>query len=279
MPNQVIIQTLIDCGAIPAATALAAALALRFLLPHDVGRRDALPVAVVAGFLVGYFLSNAAVLEPKRTWEYLPYLAVLAGLVGAVSIAERIRFYERWSVQLALALLAAYYLTPTWAVLQPVRHHYILSLGAYLFLLTACVVPLGRRTPAPLLTLVLALTGFGTAAVGAAEVSTTISELALIASAATFGCFLATLFGGALDARGMVLPVVILVGGLAFTIHIEPDPPLRAMLLLPLAPLALWLSAIPAVARLKPAARYGPALCLAVAILAAGIVLVVFVKL
>ena len=69
------------------------------------------------------------------------------------------------------------------------------------------------------------------------------------------------------DLRSLALPYAVIVGGNAFAGYVYPSPPLCLMLLIPLAPLGLWLCASGPLRRLEGArAIVGQALCVLIPI-------------
>ena len=251
------LQTMVYRGAISAAAALLVALAARFLLPKEAARRYALPIAFAAGFSMGYVLlpDARAPLWPQRTWHWLPYVALAAGVLGPMSIALGVHFLERRAVQLLLAFVTAILVTPTWASLDPPRQIYIPIVAASLFLLCALLEPLGSRTPTGHLLALLAIVALAGAAVCAAEISVSLGEVVAIAACAAIGCAGGALGGASLDSRGFILGYVLITGGLIFVIHLEPEPARRGLLLLPFTPLALWIGAIGPISRLRTGIR------------------------
>src|SRR5437762_9081112 len=119
--------------AVPAAVAIAVMrLALR-LPAEDVARRYAAALAFCLAFFVAYaLLPPWAAMVPTRHWHWLPYLALAAMVIGPVGLAGGVRAFERWLLHLLLAVVAAWFLVPTWASLQPWR-------GASIFLLSAAL--------------------------------------------------------------------------------------------------------------------------------------------
>ncbi|MFB3107499.1 MAG: sulfatase-like hydrolase/transferase, partial [Pseudomonadales bacterium] len=99
----------------------------------------------------------------------------------------------------------------------------------------------------------LALCALALAAVVAAFVSLRYGYLAGVAAASVFGCWLASLVAEmeSSTAQSLIPMFVILMGGIAFVGYIEPEPPLTALLLIPAAPLALWICQIGPLARLQ----------------------------
>jgi len=116
-----------------------------------------------------------------------------------------------------------------------------------------CLRPLASRVPSRLFLAQLALCALALAAVVAAFVSLRYGTIAGVAAASVFGCWLASLIHEveSSTAQSLIPVFVILLGGMAFVGYIEPEPPLTALLLIPAAPLALWICQIGRLARLQ----------------------------
>ncbi len=240
-------------GVVPAAVSTAVmVLAARFL-PARVSRRYAAAVALVIGFFVGYvLLPSWAELVPKRHWHWLPYLGLGAMIIGPIGLARGVFAVERWLLLLALAIVAAWLLVPTWASLQPPRSVYVPILAGYLLLLSVLLEPLPARVPGRLLLALLSIVALSVAVAIAALVSLNYARVAAIAAAAIVGCCVASFFYFHESmTRGLIPAYAILVGGVAFVATIEPSRPLVGLLLAPAAPLALWSCAWGPLARLR----------------------------
>src|SRR5262249_29616844 len=129
-------ELLVYGAAVPFAVATAVRLMLPRLLPDAVARRYSGSAALGLGLLAGYLLSTPrAALAPSRHWHWLPYLALASMVLGPVGLAEGVRSFERRLLHLLLALLAAWFLVPTWASLKPSRGVHLAGLAAGLFVL------------------------------------------------------------------------------------------------------------------------------------------------
>ena len=230
-------------GAIPAVVALATSFLCRKCLPAAIRDEYAAAIGLAAGFFVGYaFLPSWAELQPKRHWQWLPYLAAGVALVGPIGAAKSSRRHNRIAVAIIVSLAVSWFLVPTWQRLDPIRYYWMAGLAAYLFLLITGLDSLAVKLPASrffpgALTFVSATI----AATTAYAVSAKYGQVTGVATAAVLGCWLAVpMFDSVRYARGLSPSFGILVGGLAFVGCIEPNPPLLALLLLPATPLGLW---------------------------------------
>jgi hypothetical protein len=244
--------------AAPGAVALAAALVLQRILPERIGQRMALAVALTAGFCAGYWLLGEwTSLIPQRHRQWLPWLAIAAAFVGG----SRASSYVAWIAWTLLAAASAWVLVPTWATLWPPRLVMFPLLAAYLLLLMALLAALPERLLGRLFVALLTAAAIGVALLIALGVSLKIGQVALAAAAALGGCSVAAFIpskaaqsadpGRATASRGLIPIFAALIGGLAFTGTVEPQPPLPIILLAPAAPLALWLFAGGPLAKLQ----------------------------
>lgn len=232
-------------GVVPAAVAVSLVFLLRRLLPASAAQRYPTAVAFAAACFVGFaLLPSWAVIAPTRHWHWLPYLGGVAMVMGPVGLAPGLLRVERWVLTFLLAVLAAWLLVPTWADLQPARPTYILILTAYVLLLSILLDPLPARVPVRLFLAALTIVAGAGAILVAVFVSLTFGQLAGIAAAAMAGCTVATSRVGDPTLTRAVIPAfVVVVGGLLFVGSIEPDPALHGFLLVPAAPLGLWMCA------------------------------------
>jgi hypothetical protein len=147
----------------------------------------------------------------------------------------------------------------------------IILLAVYFLLVTAFVEPLAVRLPSSAVAASLALSAGGTAALIAAMVSVTYGEAAAIACGALAGCAIAArLFPEAATPGALALVYAIHVGGWAFSGAIYPRPPLFALMITPLAPLALWVCAVGPLSRTRGIAATALQTGVVLAVLALG---------
>ncbi len=202
---------------------------------------------------MGYALlpDQWAPLAPKYHWHWAPYVAVGAA-VGAVALTDRVPAAVRWALWLMLGAAAGVLLTPKWATLEDTRWYYVAGYAAGATLLSALLEPLAVRPAGKHLICFLA----GSTVVVAGGVAYFWSlyyfQLAMLAAAALVGAGLGIRSWREPTAALGVIPLyAILVGGLALVGFLDMNPlfPAEGMLLVPLAPLALWLVAAGPLAR------------------------------
>ena len=241
-------------GILPAGISIAVAYLCWKFLPSTVRDQYAAAFGCAAAFFVGYVLLPAwAELVPKRHWQWLPYLFIGAAILGPIGATRSSIFPIRLLVSLALSLLGAWLLVPTWPRLEGIRPYWVAGLAAYLLILTTALDKLAVRLPAGrLFPTLLAVVLGSIAATVAYAVSAKYGQVAGIAAAGLFGCSLASLWFDPVRFTQGLLPIFgLAAGGLAFAGFIEPDPPLYPLLILPAAPLILWLFTRPALSRLQ----------------------------
>jgi hypothetical protein len=121
-------------------------------------------------------------------------------------------------------------------------------LSLAIMLLTALLYPLPLLLPGRAFPWWLMLAAAMTSAVILGE---TFIILAALPAGALAGCGVAALFAReAPDWRGLVLPYALVATGYAYTGAVYPPDPQWLMLLVPIAPLALWFCSVGPLARL-----------------------------
>jgi hypothetical protein len=218
--------------------------ALRF----DTARRAeryALPCGVAAGFIAAYVVVfKWAALSPDRHWQWLPYLAAAAALVGPARASPSRLGWLRWTVFLVLAASTAFFLVPKWETLRPARPASIAILALYLALLMAGVDRLPKRLSTAWLLATLALTGLALAGV-LADGSVRYGQVAGMGAAAFAGSWLVVAVGrrsSAFECRSIAPLYSVLIGGMAYVGCVEPEEPLWWLLLIPAVPLVVGLT-------------------------------------
>jgi len=228
-------------GLVPGVIAIAV-YRLALWLPAGAGPRFSAALAFASAFFVGYVLMpDWAELAPTRHWHWLPYLAGMAAILGAVGLADGVSIVDRWLLQGLLAIVGGWLLVPDWASLQPSRAVYVPLLSVYFVVLCAALDGLPERLPGRLFPVLLGVVSVASTISIAFFVSVKLGQVAGIATAGLLGCGVANLTRPtSVASRGVIPGYVVIVGGLAFVAGIEPEPPLLALLLIPAAPLALW---------------------------------------
>jgi hypothetical protein len=176
------------------------------------------------------------------------------------------------ATNLVTAATAGWLLAPNWPDLDPPRYVYVSLLAGYLFALMSLLDSLPDRLFRPLFPFLLFAAASATSLVIAEPVSLQYGQVAGISAAALLGCGAAACFGISGPAlRGLNPVYAVLVGGIAFSGSIEPEPAIYSILFAPLAPLMLWLCAYGPLARL--AGRKAVAVQIAVVLVPLAILL------
>jgi hypothetical protein len=233
---------------LPALLAGSVAFLAQGAKPQGLRSRYGAALGLALAFSAAYHFLSWAPWQPTSTWHWLPYLAGLAAVLAPVGLASGVSFAERWALHLLLALLAAWFLVPTWEAIAPDRAYYLLFLAGMLFLASISLEPLATFIPRGSFPSALALVGVGGAFVLVQSGNMKFAQLAGALAAALAGS--ATVAWWQRDTtwfRGSVPVAVVLLGGLLFTgyVHSFSDIPFLAYLLVLLAPLGLWVGALP----------------------------------
>jgi hypothetical protein len=211
-------------------------------------RRCLAAAALSAAFFAGYTVLALLPLPwvdfvPPPSWQSLPWLGLLAAILSPLATFDGSLRGLRWAVWLSLAIVAAWWLVPTWPDLWPSRPVSIALLAGYLFVLMVLLDALPDRLTGRLLPGVMTLSAGALAVLLAALLSIRFGQLACLAASALAGCFAASFLNPQATSRGLIPGYAVLLGGLAYVGCVEPVPPLPALLLIPAAPLTVWLLA------------------------------------
>ena len=217
--------------------------------------RFAPAIACAAGLWVGYALLEPAALLPKVYWNWLPWIGLIAAIVGPLGLRGDRRQLWSWGVWLAVVVASAWLLTPTWKKLDPWRIAYVASAAGAMLASAAATDRLAARSrPLPvavgmLLAMVAASTSLAVL---------TSAGMGLLTFAATAACAGACIGGRRTAAsawvHGLTLYYGVVVVGMLLIGYVSDLRPLTALVLIALAPSAPWLLQWPAVTRI-PALR------------------------
>jgi hypothetical protein len=241
-------------GVVPAAISAVVMLAVLRLLPDELARRYAAPLAFAVAALTGYvLLPSWAPLVPTRHWQWPIYLGSAAGLfAGAIGLADGVYRIERWLLQLLAAFVAAVLIVPTWDDLEPSRGTWIAIFAVGAGLLSVLLDALPERLQGRRLLAILTMVAAAGAVVLAAQISLKFGQLGVIVAAAMLGCALGSLgTQGKSLARALLPAYAVSVGGLMLAGHLELFTPNYVLLAIPLMPLALWTCAAGPLARVE----------------------------
>ncbi len=263
---------------VPAVVALAIYVTARRMLPGDAATRYPAALSVVGGFVTGYALLPWAPLNPSSHWHWLPYLALFTMLAGPVCLATGVGWLERIALHVAVAIVCAFVLVPTWEKLQTARLAYVIGLAASIAVISLLLEPLAKRNNGPVFPTLLVFVGATAAVVLGLSGSMKFAQLAGVIAAVAFGSALGTVILRSESFwRGAVLPFTVLVLGLLFVGYVNSfsNVPAASYALVGIAPLSLWLCAYRRLAQLPRIARAAASIVLVVLPLAVALILAV----
>jgi hypothetical protein len=237
-------------GIIPALAAVALFILIGWLWPKEVARRYRCGAAFTVGMLIGLvLLPSTTTLAPSQFWHWIPYLGILAAFLSGLTRAEGVTRSERWTAVYVFAPIAAWMIVPKWPELVPTWQIQWAGLSLAIILVTALLYPLPQLLPGRAFPWWLAA---ATASVLLFDQSETFGMLAALPAGALAGCAATSVFVRELpDWRSIVLPCVIVVLGYAYTGAVYPSEPQWLLLLVPIAPLALWICSVGPLARIS----------------------------
>ena len=209
--------------------------------------RHAVGLAFCGSFVIGYAFSpqSWSPILPQRHWQWFHVLATLCLALGPLAFVRGVGWLERGFAFLALSLVAAWLLTPTWNAIEPYRLWYVLysMLGMAALMLTLSSLAGNERHSQLFLFQLVCSAALVAIVIVWQSHSLKVSQIATIAAGALGGCWfacwlrphLSTSLAGALPAYATV------VGGLAYVgaCFLPPnDRQIWGLLLIPAAPLA-----------------------------------------
>lgn len=106
--------------------------------------RPVAPLAVVCGFLLGYWLLELGPLRPKLDRDWVPYSAVFALIPAALPGRSRVARLVRLAVLAIVIFASAWLLVPTWPTLDPSRTVYLWSWSTYTLALAGGLLWIAR---------------------------------------------------------------------------------------------------------------------------------------
>jgi len=243
------------------------------------GSRFGASAALAAGFFLGYRLLSLSPWMPEAHWQWLPYAVLLAAVVGPIVTAPRGSWPVRIGSCAIVAIAAAWFLVPAWEKLEPSRLVYLIGWVVYVTSLTALLSPLTSRFPGPLLPVVLAATLLAGGMVLFLADILRFAWIGVAGAGAMAGIATVAAFDKRTDAiAGVTLPFAVLLAGalLVGRLNSFSDVPWVSYLLVPLAPLLLWVGTRGRLSTLTGARRAVvcavlPGLPLAIALLLAAL--------
>jgi hypothetical protein len=231
---------------IPAIAALAAFFTIGWLWPSDVVSRYRAGAAFAVGIFVGFvLLPSTSSLIPSEYVEWIPYLGLLAALAAGLTLANGVLRWERWVAIYLVSFAAALLIVPTWPELAPARPIQIAVLAIGMTTLAALLLPLPERLPGAVVPSWLLVAAAATSGLILLEQSETVGRPAALPAGALAGCIAAaTIVKSPVAWSGLIFPYAVVAGGYAYLGAIYPVTPLWSLLIMPIAPLALWISVV-----------------------------------
>ena len=209
-----------------------------------------LPISVAVAYFIGYATlprSWAALIpQENQAWQWLPYLG-LAAAIFAASFPPSPQWSAWKFTVVALAPIAAAALAPSWPIFGFGKQSLRIFVAIYLLIVGLPLQHLPSRLAGNILAGALCFTAIAVALATGMMVSTRMAQLAAMAAAAIAGSWIALQFGRRQiepTLRSLIPVFTLLIGGVAWSACVEPDPPLAWLLILPLLPLFIWLAAL-----------------------------------
>jgi hypothetical protein len=234
-------------GIVPVIVSAGVLLALRQLSSPGLNDRYSASVAMLCGFLSGYALLELGPWHPDAHWHWLPYAMLSAALVGPVCCVTGVNSIERGAMYALLAVAVGSLLVPTWEDLDPTRPTYLIGFVAYVTLLTGLMDPLAKRLRGPSIPIAMWATITAVSIVLAISGSLRFAQIGISGAGAMFGIMLcACVVAEVSSLQGLSLGFAILtVGGLLIgQVNSFSDVPWISYLIIPVAPLSLWITTV-----------------------------------
>jgi hypothetical protein len=246
-----VIEIVLRAGVVPALAAFVLFVLIGWLWPSDVARRYRCGVSFAVGTFIGFvLLPSTTTLAPGQFYEWVLYLGVFAAFLSGLTRADGVTRGERWSAVYVFAHIAAWIIVPQGFQHVPAWPIQFAGISLAIMLLTALVHPFPQLLPGRAFPWWM-LFAMATTSVLLFDQSETFGVMAALPTGALAGCAIAAMVAKETpDWRSAVLPFVVFLVGYAYTGAVYPTEPKWLMLLLPLAPLALWICTIGPLARL-----------------------------
>jgi hypothetical protein len=136
-------------------------------------------------------------------------------------------------------------IVPAWPELSPVRPIQVAVMSAGMTALAALLLPLQKRFSGSAFPVWLMVAAAATSVLVMLEQSETLGWPAALPAGGLAGCIAAALFTKApVDWGGIVFPYAVVAGGYAYLGAVYPVSPLWMLLIVPIAPLMLWICAV-----------------------------------
>ena len=230
----------------PAITACATFTVIQCLFLGPYRTRYATSLAQLAGFLIGYRLLSLGPWMATSHWHWLPVALIAAAVVGPVSCADGVGWMERLLLYLLVALVSAWFLVPTWDDLAPSRIVHFAVWAPCVAVTAALLELLAKRSKDRILLTVLWATIVTTAVLLALSGSLRFAQIALAGAGSLFGIVITSWWrreAANMTGAGLQFSMLIVGSLLIGRVNSFSEVPLASYLLVPLAPISLWLFA------------------------------------
>jgi hypothetical protein len=233
-------------GVVPAVVALIVWFTARRVLPEEAASRCAASLALGIGFSAAYWLvwwkEEHGYWLPRMPYDWLAVVIAVAAVIGPVVHARGVSWVERLLTYAVFGLVAAWFLLPTRASVQPLRPVYAVSLGPALALIAMLFDGVCERWRGPLLPGMLVFAAMCTSAILLLSGSTGFSLTAGAGAGALTGIAVAMCRTREATFRGASLACCTLLGGamLVGQFNTISQVPLASYVIPPVAPLLLW---------------------------------------
>ena len=234
----------------PALFAAVAMVAFHRLLPEKLANRIAATIALGGGFVLGYALLALGEWSPRFFWHWLPYVVIGTLPAGPLIATTNWQRVAGIVITLAVFVLGGWLLVPTWPHLEPSRMFYMAAWIPAVFALAMLLDPLtrddGREVlPRSLLITTMTATVFFEVVIIFLSGSLRFTQLAGAAAGAVLGVFMTLCLDRKVSGIAGVAPTfVMLTAGLLLVAQVDSHSsvPLASYVLVPLAPVALWIA-------------------------------------
>lgn len=251
------------CALIPAAVAFGAAWLAVLWRKGDSVRaiRLGAGLGLAGGFFAAFAFLDWAPLKPEDSWNWLPYLALLAVGAGFTEELANVPVSVRWCLRGMVAAAAAWLLLPDWPELQANRVAWLAAIGLAVLVLWSLLELVAQRQPGPGLPLLLLALSLAAAALLFLAGNLKLALLPMALAAGLGGLTLvACIYSDKALLPGAVPGFTVLFVGLVFTArfhnYAEPPVPAASFVLVGAAPAVLLLGLLPQVAQLRASRRF-----------------------
>lgn len=239
---------------LPTLSALLLLMNMRWMFPVNFARRYAPSVAFVAAFQVGYWLLKLGPVYPEGHWQWLPHLLVVAAIIGVVSASQDLNVIDRVLLATVATIISAILLVPNWQDLTFPRQEYMLGWSLLVIILAQFYNSISLKFPATIFPAVLCLTCLTGAVLMTHSGSLLFGQIGLASAGGTLGLTVAAIFdkrSRSMDGLAYPMTFFLCTTMLIAEVNSFTEIPFASYLLIPCAPLGLWLASVGPLSRFK----------------------------